>query len=163
MEVAGKTIRFSNTLWVQHGGVKVENQGDAVVVEGVDEDSYLKVFNHFGRVLKLYTFENGEWVDAATGSAPALLDDSLAGHVAATTHVSSLAPSRAPKKAAPAAGRKKTAATRKPAKQDGKAKAAPAKKTTPKRASGTTAGKAKASGRSGSQAAKATTRSKPKG
>ena len=160
MEVAGKTIRFSNTLWVQHGGVKVENQGDAVAVEGVDEDSYLKVFNHFGRVLKLYMFENGEWVDSATGSAPAVLDDSLAGHVAATTHVSSLAPSRAPKKAAPAAGRKKTAAARKPAAKSGKAKATSAKKSTPKRASGTTAGNAKASGKSGSKAAKA--RSKPK-
>lgn len=163
MDAAGKTIRFPNTLWVQHGGVKVENQGDAVVVEGVDEDSYLKVFNHFGRVLKLYTFENGKWVDPDTGSAPAVLDDSLAGHVAATTHVSSLAPSRGTKKAAPAAAGKKTAARRKPAAKSGKAGAVPAKKSTPKRTSGTAAGKTKASGKSGSKAAQATARAKPKG
>ena len=57
MEVSGKTIKFSNTLWVQHGGVRVKNEKETVLVEGVDDESYLKIFNHFGRVLRLYTFE----------------------------------------------------------------------------------------------------------
>ncbi len=83
MQVEGKKLRFGNTLWVQHGGAKVSQQNDTVLVEGIDEDSYLKIFNNFGRVLKLYTFEPeaGRWIDSATGAAPAPLDETLAGHV----------------------------------------------------------------------------------
>ena len=124
MEISGKTIRFPDTLWVQHGGVNVKHEEGAVAVAGVDEDSYLKVFNHFGRVLKLYTFEDGQWVDSATGAAPMALDESLAGHVPA-----------APKPAAAKATKaQKTPLKKKPA---GKASAAnkPAKRAakTPKR------------------------------
>ena len=92
MEVSGKTIKFSNTLWVQHGGVRVKNEKDTVLVEGVDDESYLKIFNHFGRVLRLYSFEEGQWVDSATGATPTTLDESLAGQVPATKHASSAKP-----------------------------------------------------------------------
>jgi sRNA-binding protein len=145
MEVSGKTIRFPNTLWVQHGGVKVKNEGGLVALEGIDEDSYLKIFNHFGRVLKLYTFENDQWVDAATGAAPTTLDESVAGHVAATQHKSSM------KQAAAKAGRPRTAAKKKPAAKPAARKSTTSrttKSTRPKTTAKKPAGKPAAKGKS---------------
>lgn len=103
-------IRFPNTLWVQLGGVKVKNEDGSVAIEGVDEDSYLKVFNHFGRVLRLYTFENDQWVDSATGVAPIALDEKAAGQVAATHHRSSTKPAAAKSTRKKPAVRKKSSA-----------------------------------------------------
>ena len=57
MKIDGKRIRFAKELWVQTGGVKTEESGSERIVEGIDEDSYVKVLNHFGRALKVFTFE----------------------------------------------------------------------------------------------------------
>ncbi len=84
LEAKGKKLRYSKTLWADYGGVRAKEEKDVVSVEGVDEDSYVKILNHFGRVLKLYTFENGEWLDLETGAAPATLDESQAGRVEAS-------------------------------------------------------------------------------
>ena len=110
LEAKGKKLRYSKTLWADYGGVRATEEKDLVSVEGVDEDSYVKVFNHFGRVLKLYTFENGEWLDLETGAAPAALDESQAGRVPTNA-----AP--APDKKAPAKPARK-AAKKNDAKQD---------------------------------------------
>ncbi len=124
MEVSGKTIKFSNTLWVQHGGVRVKNEKETVLVEGVDDESYLKVFNHFGRVLRLYTFEDGQWVDSATGSTPTALDESLAGLVPATQHASTAKPAAGKGARAKSTGKTKAAAKTPAAKKPGAGKAA---------------------------------------
>ena len=83
LEVKGKKLRYSKTLWADFGGVRAMEEKDVVTIEGVDEDSYVEILNHFGRVLKLYTFENGAWLDLETGAAPAGLDETLAGRVEA--------------------------------------------------------------------------------
>ena len=84
MDVGDTTLTFSRALWVQYGGVDATEQGARIVVTGRDEDSYLKVFNHFGRVLKLYTFEGGRWIDTDTGMRPQPLDESQAGRLPET-------------------------------------------------------------------------------
>ncbi len=131
MKVENKKLRFSNTLWVQHGGVKVKREGDAVVLEAVDEESYLKVFNHFGRVLKLYTYEtdSNQWIDSATGAAPRQLDESLAGRVPPPIETAKKSPKETPGKST--ARPKATAAKAKSAavKKTAKGKSASAKKT----------------------------------
>ena len=81
MEIEGKEIRFAHDLWVQYGGVRVAEKGQRMQVEGVDEESYLKVLNHFGRVLKLFTFEGGQWVDADTGLPARGVDEAQAGRI----------------------------------------------------------------------------------
>jgi hypothetical protein len=96
MQVRDKTIAFARGLWVQFGGVDVAERGDALAVTGRDDESYLKVLNHFGRVLKLYTFEDGRWVDAETGMAALPFDESQAGRLPS-------APPAAPPAARPAA------------------------------------------------------------
>lgn len=156
MEVADKTLAFDRGLWVQYGGVDVAEDGARIVVTGRDEDSYLKVFNHFGRVLKLYTFEAGRWVDADTGMAPQPLDEAQAGHLPATG-APPKPPARAGKtgaKAAPAkAQAKRTTAKRTtakaPAKGGGKsaAKGAAGKPGTAKRTAGTQGGAKGGAGR----------------
>lgn len=150
MEVSGKTIKFSNTLWVQHGGVRVKNQKERVLLEGVDDDSYLKVFNHFGRVLRLYTFEGGKWVDSATSTAPTALDESLAGQVPAAKHTSTAKPA--------ASGPRAKAAGKKTATAKTKAKTATAKKTGAGKAASTSKATAKSkaafSGKAGTKASK---------
>ncbi|MBI3993947.1 MAG: hypothetical protein HY342_11790, partial [Candidatus Lambdaproteobacteria bacterium] len=74
MHCDGKTITFDRTLWVQHGEVDVEPRGDQVAVTPRNDDAFLKIFNHFGRVLKLFVVEQGAWVDADTGQAPGEVD-----------------------------------------------------------------------------------------
>lgn len=81
MEVKERTLLLGSTVWVQHGGVDAEVRGDRLALTGRDDDSYVKVLNHFGRVLKLYTFEGGRWVDADTGGPAQPFDESQAGHV----------------------------------------------------------------------------------
>ena len=81
MQCDGKTITFARNLWVQHGGVQVRQRGDQVAVTLRDDDAFLKIFNHFGRVLKLFVAEAGAWVDTDTGQAPGVVDLSQAGYV----------------------------------------------------------------------------------
>ena len=107
MQIEGKTLSFDKSLWVQFGGVDIEERGEQIAVTGQDEESYLKVFNHFGRLLKLYTFENGNWLDADTALPAQPFDDSRAGRLppAAVAAVSSArARSKAP--SVPAKGRR---------------------------------------------------------
>lgn len=131
LEVNGKRLRFPRTLWVQYGGVKARDERDGLAVEGVDAESYVKVFNHFGRVLKLFTFEEGRWIDTDTGGEVTGLDESLAGHVVPAPAQRAAPAARSKAKPAPAAKSKAKAAP--PAKPKGKAagaakgKAAPAK------------------------------------
>ncbi|MEE8395368.1 MAG: hypothetical protein V3S29_04880 [bacterium] len=96
----GKRIRIHKTLWVHYGGADVHQEGEELVLAGRDEDSYLKVLNHFGRVLKLFTFDANRWVDAETGAPPGPLDTAMAGVVPAPP------PGRPAAKAAPAKGKK---------------------------------------------------------
>ena len=81
MDTDAKLLHFPKSLWVEHRGVQVSERADTVTVAGKNEDSYLKVFNAFGRVLKLYTFEGGRWIDVDTGGAPGPLDDREAGRL----------------------------------------------------------------------------------
>jgi hypothetical protein len=146
MEVKGKKLQFARTLWVQFGGVKAHEGKDTVSIEGVDDESYLKVFNHFGRVHKLFTFEDGKWIDTDTGAEPTGLDESLAGHVAAepapiqSPPVSPQPKVSSPRRAASGKGKvsakpkaSKAAAAEKDAK-GGKATTAKPKASKPKRA-----------------------------
>ena len=98
MQIEGKTLSFDKSLWVQFGGVDIEERGEQIAVTGQDEESYLKVFNHFGRLLKLYTFENGNWLDADTALPAQPFDDSRAGRLPPTA-VAAVSPARARSKA----------------------------------------------------------------
>lgn len=81
MKVEGKTLRFDRTLWVECGEVESEEAEDERRVTARSEEAYVKVLNHFGRVLKLFLFEGGRWVDADTGQEAGLFDESTAGHI----------------------------------------------------------------------------------
>ncbi len=106
MQIEGKTLSFDKSLWVQFGGVDIEERGEQIAVTGQDEESYLKVFNHFGRLLKLYTFETGNWLDADTALPAQPFDDSRAGRLPPTA-VAAVSSARARSKApsVPAKGR----------------------------------------------------------
>ncbi|HKI98087.1 MAG TPA: hypothetical protein VKB51_06390 [bacterium] len=130
MQVHDKTLTFDRSLWVQHGGVDVAEQEGRIVVTGRDEDSYLKVFNHFGRVLKLYTFEAGRWVDADTGGPAQALDESQAGHLPGGEPVTVLPASAT----APKRGTDKTGTVKPSARKAGAGKAAAGKAPTRKTA-----------------------------
>lgn len=110
MKVEGKTLEFDSSLWVEYGGVDVEPRGASLAVTGRDDDSYLKVLSHFGRVLKLYTFEAGHWVDADTGAEPLPLDESQAGHVSVVAAAEGGGAVPGPRKAASGAGKRARAA-----------------------------------------------------
>jgi len=81
MQVEGSKLKFEKTLWVQFEGVDTSEEGDLLVVQGRSDDSYVKVFNQFGRLLKLFTFSNGRWVDSETNAEPTNLDLSQAGRL----------------------------------------------------------------------------------
>ncbi|MDH5753368.1 MAG: hypothetical protein OEZ59_13240 [Deltaproteobacteria bacterium] len=83
MKVSERTLEFDATLWVQHSGVDVARRGDNLAVTAREEEAWLKVFNHFGRLHKLYIFEEGRWIDGDTGAPPEALDEAEAGHLAA--------------------------------------------------------------------------------
>lgn len=151
MQANGNTLTFSRSLWVQYGGVDAAERGDELAVTGLDEDSFLKVFNHFGRVLKLYTFEDGRWVDTDTGLPAGDLDESQAGRLPSAQGDATSGGARTKAKAASgqtgsrkAAGRASPAA-KQPARAGAKAaspaklkpasaKPAPARATAPKAA-----------------------------
>jgi len=98
-------LRLPDTIWVQYGDVEVSRDGDEIVVLGKNDDAYLKVLNHFGRVLKLYTHESGKWEDADTGGPPTGFDMALAGRLPAPPHIQPSSPIKATGKAG---GRKPT-------------------------------------------------------
>jgi hypothetical protein len=100
MQVEGSKLKFEKTLWVQFEGVDTSEEGDLLVVQGRSDDSYVKVFNQFGRLLKLFTFSTGRWVDSETNAEPANLDLSQAGRL----------PMRPAAAAAPTPGTRGTAA-----------------------------------------------------
>jgi hypothetical protein len=122
MKVNGNTLTIGTTLWVQHGGVEVEERGGERVLRAEEEDAYVKVLNHFGRVLKLYTFEGGRWVDADTGAAAQPFDESQAGRLPAA-ETAPAAPAR--RQATPA--QKRAAKRAVPATKPVAKRAAPAK------------------------------------
>jgi hypothetical protein len=106
MQVEGSKLKFEKTLWVQFEGVDTSEEGDLLVVQGRSDDSYVKVFNQFGRLLKLFTFSSGRWVDSETNAEPTNLDLSQAGRL----------PMRPAAAAAPAPGiRPKAARSKRPA------------------------------------------------
>ena len=76
-----KYLAFDKNLWVQFEGVRVKEAGGEIKLTARDDEAYLKVFNHFGRVLKLFLFEDGKWVDSDTGLAAKPFDESQAGHL----------------------------------------------------------------------------------
>jgi len=132
MKVDGNKLKFEKTLWVQFEGVDTSEEGTLVVVQPRSDDAYVKVFNQFGRLLKLYTFANGQWIDSETGMAPTGFDESQAGRLTtqptAAPAVRSKAPARAKQKAASAArsGASKSTAKKK-AKKAGTKSAAKSK------------------------------------
>lgn len=81
MQVAGSKLKFEKDLWVQFEGVDSSEEGGLLVVQGRSNDSYVKVFNQFGRLLKLFTFSDGRWVDSETNAEPTNLDLSQAGRL----------------------------------------------------------------------------------
>jgi cell division septation protein DedD len=109
MQVSGKTLTFDRTLWVQYDGVAVQASDSQIAITGRDEASYLKVLNHFGRVLKLYTFEDGRWLDADTGGVAQPFDETQAGRLTAaapppgTTPAADRPAPRKPRQTRPAA------------------------------------------------------------
>ena len=138
MKIDGKRIRFAKELWVQTGGVKTVESSSERIVEGIDENSYVKVLNHFGRALKLFTFEDGRWMDSETGLESTGFDERIAGRVPVGTGLpKSPRPSRGD--AAQSAGKAKKGAARAAAKPKAgtaatSAKNAPAKKAPAKKA-----------------------------
>ena len=115
MQADGKKLKFSKTLWVQYEGVDTSEEGDQVCLEGRGEDSYVKVFNQYGRLLKLYTFSGGHWTDSETGQAPAGFDETQAGHLSAPAPAmaTAKAPAKKPAKKPAAKPKKRSAAAAK--------------------------------------------------
>ena len=146
MKVSDKTLAFDKHLWVQFDGVDIKETGSEVKLTARDEEAYLKVFNHFGRLLKLFIFEDGKWVDSETGLAARPFDEAQAGHLPEA------APGAVKKKGAAKNKTAKSKAAEKPA-ADKKAKVSaasaktttPAKKTKAPAAGKKSGGKAKAS------------------
>ena len=130
MDTDAKLLHFPKSLWVEHRGVQVSERAETVTVEGENEDSYLKVFNAFGRVLKLYTFEGGRWIDADTGGTPGPLDDREAGRLpdAPEAVPPPAAPRQKAKTAAKAGGNKARKGEKKPAPASQRGKSAKATK-----------------------------------
>ncbi len=82
MKLSQTVLEFDKTLWVHYGGgVEIKDKGTTLALTGKEEEAYLKVLNHFGRVMKLYTFDDGRWVDAETGLPATPFDESLAGRL----------------------------------------------------------------------------------
>jgi hypothetical protein len=125
MQVEGSKLKFEKTLWVQFEGVDTSEEGGLLVVQGRSDDSYVKVFDQFGRLLKLFTFSNGRWVDSETNAEPTNLDLSQAGRL--PMHPAASATS-SPRTRAKAASERRPAAAAKAARAKTKAKR-PAKKS----------------------------------
>ena len=66
MKIDDKRVTFSKSLNVKFEGEIVDESDTHLTIEGIGEDSYLKIFNPFRGVAKLLLFENERWVDAET-------------------------------------------------------------------------------------------------
>ena len=126
MKISDKTLAFDKHLWVQFDGVDMKETGGEIKLTAKDEEAYLKVFNHFGRVLKLFIFENGQWVDSDTGLAAKPFDELQAGRL----------PEAPPGATRIKAGGKKAAKSKAPKKKAAK-KPAAIKAAAPKKAKAT--------------------------
>lgn len=100
MQVDGKTLLIGKDVWAQHGGVDVAVRGNRIAYTAHGDEPYVKVLNHFGRVLKLYTFEDGRWVDADTGVTAQPFDESQAGRLPETARPAKTAAKSTAKRAA---------------------------------------------------------------
>lgn len=79
MKIEEKKVTFPKSLSVKYAGKIVEETDTHITLEGVDEESYLKIFNPFRGVAKLLMFENDQWVDAETSAAVSNFDLSSLG------------------------------------------------------------------------------------
>jgi len=69
MKIEGNQVTFPKTLEVKYSGKLTEETESQLTIEGEDEDSYLKIYSPFRGIAKLLLFENGQWVDAESGSS----------------------------------------------------------------------------------------------
>ena len=67
MKIEGNRITFSKKLEVKFSGNFIEENEEQITLEGVDEDSYLKIYSPFRGIAQLLLFENGKWLDAESG------------------------------------------------------------------------------------------------
>ncbi len=67
MKIEGNRITFSKKLEVKFSGNVIEENEEQITLEGVDEDSYLKIYSPFRGIAQLLLFENGKWLDAESG------------------------------------------------------------------------------------------------
>jgi len=79
MKIEEKRLTFPKSLKVKYDGKIVDESKTHITLEGVGEDSYLKIFNPFRGVARLFLFENNVWVDAETSSAVSNFDFSSLG------------------------------------------------------------------------------------
>ena len=79
MKIEDKRVTFPKSLSVKYAGKIVEETDTHLVLEGEDEDSFLKLYSPFRGVAKLLMFENDQWVDAETSSAISNFDLSSLG------------------------------------------------------------------------------------
>ena len=67
MKIEGNRITYSKKLEVKFSANVIEENEEQVTLEGVDEDSYLKIYSPFRGIARLLLFENGKWFDAESG------------------------------------------------------------------------------------------------
>ena len=79
MKIEGKRVTFPKSLSAKYAGKIVEETDTLLILEGEDEDSFVKIFSPFRGVAKLLLFENAQWVDAETSSAVSNFDLSSLG------------------------------------------------------------------------------------
>ena len=69
MKIEGKRVTFSKKPDVKYSGNLIQTTEDQITLEGVDEDSYIKIYSPFRGIAQLLLFENGKWIDAQSGSS----------------------------------------------------------------------------------------------
>lgn len=69
MKIEGNRLTFAKALDVKYSGNIVEETETEIILEGEDEESYLKLYSPFRGIAKLLLFENNQWIDAESGSA----------------------------------------------------------------------------------------------
>ena len=79
IQIEDKQITFPKSLEVKYSAKLIDTSDEAIIIEGEDDESYLKIYTPFRGVAKLLMFENEKWVDAATSSAMSNFDLSSMG------------------------------------------------------------------------------------
>jgi len=79
MEINEKRVTFPRSLTVKYEGKIIEESDTHITIEGVGDDSYIKIFNPFRGLAKLLLFENECWVDAETSHSMSNFDFSSLG------------------------------------------------------------------------------------